>query len=239
MKINIYFEIFNILNEYELLLNIYHDKKFMIDEKNKNKQYNDNNNNDNKKEQKINIDKNLNEFMDNDFLNYIFNSVKIKKNDIPDNNLNQTQNNDLNKDKQTYNNNELNEDNKKNDNNESNNNNTKNDNNDSNEDNTKNDNNDSNKDNTKNNEVNNFIKKYYRKIVILTHPDKTNDIIKNNIFKKAKDNIENKFLIGIIKNCYDLKIEINDLTESLLNHIMFEIRVIQEKIIELKKIINI
>ena len=62
---------------------------------------------------------------------------------------------------------------------------------------------------------------------------------KNNIFKKAKDNIENKFLIGIIKNCYDLKIEINDLTESLLNYIMFEIRVIQEKIIELRKIINI
>ena len=33
--------------------------------------------------------------------------------------------------------------------------------------------------------------------------------------------------------------EINDLTESLLNYIMFEIRVIQEKIIELRKIINI
>ena len=90
-----------------------------------------------------------------------------------------------------------------------------------------------------NNKIDRFIKKYYRKIVILTHPDKTNDITKNNIFKKAKDNIENKFLIGIIKNCYDLKIEINDLTESLLNYIMFEIRVIQEKIIQLRKIINI
>ena len=78
-----------------------------------------------------------------------------------------------------------------------------------------------------NNEIDRFIKKYYRKNVILTYPDKT------------KDNIENKFLIGIIKNCYDLKIEINYLTESLLNYIMFEIRVIQEKIIELRKIINI
>ena len=202
MKVNIYFEIFNILNEYELLLNIYHDKKFMIDEKN----------NDNNKEEQNNINKNLNEFMDNDFLNYIFNSVKIKKNEIP-NNLNQTHNED----------NKSNEDNKKNDNPQSN------------EDNKKNDNKESNN----NNEITNFIKKYYRKIVILTHPDKTNDITKNNIFKKAKDNIENKFLIGIIKNCYDLKIEINDLTESLLNYIMFEIRVIQEKIIELRKIINI
>ena len=27
--------------------------------------------------------------------------------------------------------------------------------------------------------------------------------------EELKDNIENKFLIGIIKNCYDLKIEIN------------------------------
>ena len=170
--------------------------------------------------------------MDNDFLNYIFNSVKIKKNEIP-NNLNQTHNDD----------NKSNEDNQKNDNAKSNEDNQKN------EDNTQsNDNTKLNEDNESNNESNNidnnneiyrFIKKYYRKIVILTHPDKTNDITKNNIFKKAKDNIENKFLIGIIKNCYDLKIEINDLTESLLNYIMFEIRVIQEKIIELRKIINI
>jgi hypothetical protein len=215
MKVNIYFEIFNILNEYELLLNIYHNKKFMIDEKNK--KNNDDNNK--KNQEKINIDKNLNEFMDNDFLNYIFNSVKIKKNDIP-NNLNQTHNEDnkLNDDipnnlNQTHNT-QSNEDAKLIEDAKSN-------------------------EKKNNNEITNFIKKYYRKIVILTHPDKTNDIIKNNIFKKAKDNIENNFLIGIIKNCYDLKIEINDLTESLLNHIMFEIRVIQEKIIELRKIINI
>ena len=226
MKVNIYFEIFNILNEYELLLNIYHDKKFMIDEKNKK------NNDNNKEEQKINIDKNLNEFMDNDFLNYIFNSVKIKKNEIP-NNLNQTHNDD----------NKSNEDNQKNDNAKSNKYNQKNEDNTQSNDNTKlNEDNESNNESNNidnNNEIDRFIKKYYRKIVILTHPDKTNDITKNNIFKKAKDNIENKFLIGIIKNCYDLKIEINDLTESLLNYIMFEIRVIQEKIIELRKIINI
>ena len=216
MKINIYFEIFNILNEYELLLNIYHDKKFMIDEKNK--KNNDNNN------------KNLNEFMDNDFLNYIFNSVKIKKNEIP----NQTHNDEDNRknDNININNSECNQDNQKNNNINSNEDNQKNDNKESN-------NKESNNKESNNNEIDRFIKKYYRKIVILTHPDKTNDITKNNIFKKAKDNIENKFLIGIIKNCYDLKIEINDLTENLLNYIMFEIRVIQEKIIELRKIINI
>jgi hypothetical protein len=236
MKVNIYFEIFNILNEYELLLNIYHDKKFMIDEKIKNQKNNDDSNNkkekEKEKEKEINIDKNLNEFMDNDFLNYIFNSVKIKKNEIP-NNLNQT-----------YNNNKSNDNNEKMNNNNEKMNNDKESNEDNNESNDNNQpfNNNKNEDNTKkndDNEVTKFIKKYYRKIVILTHPDKTNDITKNNIFKKAKDNIENKFLIGIIKNCYDLKIEINDLTEGLLNHIMFEIRVIQEKIIELRKIINI
>jgi hypothetical protein len=196
MKVNIYSEIFNILNEYELLLNIYHDKKFMIDEKNKQKQ----NNYDNK-EQKNNVNKNLNEFMDNDFLNYIFNSIKIKKNESLNNNLNQPQNNE-------YNDNIKNNDTKSNDNS---NNDDKNLNNDKKSNDTEsnytelNDNKLNN-----NNEITNFIKKYYRKIVILTHPDKTNDIIKNNIFKKAKDNIENKFLIGIIKNCYDLKFSITD-----------------------------
>jgi len=156
-------------------------------------------------------------------------------------------NNKSNEDNKSNENNKSNEDNKSNDNPQSNEDNKSNDNPQSNEDNQKNDNPQSNEHNQKNdnkesnnnNEITNFIKKYYRKIVILTHPDKTNDITKNNIFKKAKDNIENKFLIGIIKNCYDLKIEINDLTENLLNHIMFEIRVIQEKIIELRKIINI
>ena len=231
MKVNIYFEIFNILNEYELLLNIYYDKKFIIDEKIKQ-------NNDNKE---ININKNLNEFTDNDFLNYIFNSVKIKKNESF-NNLNQTQNNEnqeSNNSQSNYSNNNEEEFNNYNEipnniplNNNKSNNNEKLNNSNNNED------SNINEESSNNNELDKFIKKYYRKIVLLTHPDKTNDIIKNNIFKKAKDNFENKFLIGIIKNCYDLKIEITDLTQSLLNHIMFEIRVIQEKIIELRNIIN-
>lgn len=233
MKVNIYFEIFNILNEYELLLNIYYDKKFIIDEKIK--QNNDN------KEKKININKNLNEFTDNDFLNYIFNSVKIKKNESF-NNLNQTQNNEnqeSNNSQSNYSNNNEEEFNNYNEipnniplNNNKSNNNEKSNNSNNNED------SNINEESSNNNELDKFIKKYYRKIVLLTHPDKTNDIIKNNIFKKAKDNFENKFLIGIIKNCYDLKIEITDLTQSLFNHIMFEIRVIQEKIIELRNIIN-
>ncbi len=233
MKVNIYFEIFNILNEYELLLNIYYDKKFIIDEKIK--QNNDN------KEKKININKNLNEFTDNDFLNYIFNSVKIKKNESF-NNLNQTQNNEnqeSNNSQSNYSNNNEEEFNNYNEipnniplNNNKSNNNEKLNNSNNNED------SNINEESSNNNELDKFIKKYYRKIVLLTHPDKTNDIIKNNIFKKAKDNFENKFLIGIIKNSYDLNIEITDLTQSLLNHIIFEIRVIQEKIIELRNIIN-
>jgi hypothetical protein len=80
-----------------------------------------------------------------------------------------------------------------------------------------------------------FIKKYYKKICLLTHPDKTNDLDKNEIFKRAKDNMENNFLIGIIKNAYDLKIKIDDLNEIIIEQILIDIRIIQEKIIQLKK----
>ena len=83
--------------------------------------------------------------------------------------------------------------------------------------------------------VKKFIKKYYKKICLLTHPDKTNDLDKNEIFKRAKDNMENNFLIGIIKNAYDLKIKIDDLNEIIIEQILIDIRIIQEKIIELKK----
>ncbi len=218
MKVNIYLEIFNILNEYELLLKIYHDKNFIINEKN------------NKKDN--NYSNNINEFVDNDFLNYIFNSVKIKKN-INQTHINEKQESSNNQESNNNNNNEIPNNTPLNNDDKSNNNQT------SNNDETSNNDDKSNNDETSNNnEIYKFIKKYYRKIVLLTHPDKTNYITKNNIFKKAKDNFENKFLIGIIKNCYDLKIEITDLTQSLFNHIMFEIRVIQEKIIELRNIIN-
>jgi len=234
MKVNIYLEIFNILNEYELLLKTYHDKNFIINEKN-NKQDN-------------NYSNNINEFVDNDFLNYIFNSVKIKKN-INQTHINEKQessnnqesnNEELNNNNEIKNNISLNNNQKELNNNNEIPNNTplNNDDKSNNNQTSNNDDKSNNNDTSNNNEIYKFIKKYYRKIVLLTHPDKTNDITKNNIFKKAKDNFENKFLIGIIKNCYDLKIEITDLTQSLFNHIMFEIRVIQEKIIELRNIIN-
>jgi DnaJ-class molecular chaperone len=90
----------------------------------------------------------------------------------------------------------------------------------------------------KKNIVKKFIKKYYKKICLLTHPDKTNDLDKNEIFKKAKDNMENNFLIGIIKNAYDLKIKIDDLNEIIIEQILIDIRIIQEKIIEIKKYIS-
>ena len=93
-------------------------------------------------------------------------------------------------------------------------------------------------DNPKKNSVKKFIKKYYKKICLLTHPDKTNDPDKNELFKRAKDNMENNFLIGIIKNAYDLKIKIDDLNEIIIEQILIDIRIIQEKIIELKKYIS-
>jgi hypothetical protein len=95
-----------------------------------------------------------------------------------------------------------------------------------------------NKSSEKKNSVKKFIKKYYKKICLLTHPDKTNNFDKNELFKRAKDNMENNFLIGIIKNAYDLKIKIDDLNEIIIEQILIDIRIIQEKIIELKRYIS-
>ena len=250
MKINIYNEVIEILNEYELLLNKYNNTKNNIN--NKNDKYDKNN------IQKSNVYENVNEFVDNDFLYYIFNNIKIKKKDDNDNiknnldndlennlendlknDINNDSNNNHNTENNTINNTQNNRINNTQNNTQNNTeNNIKNYNNTDNDNNLNNTDNDNNL-NNKDSEILIFIRKYYKKIVILTHPDKTNDIMKNEIFKKAKYNLENIFLIGIIKNCYDLKIEIKDLTNFIFNHIMFEIRVIQEKIIELRRITNI
>jgi len=194
MKHNIYVQIYNILSEYENLL----------DHVRSNNSKKDNSNSDNK------MDHMQNNFMNDDFMSYIFNNIKATPKETSNANINvlqleeqfiDTPDNFSNfpnnpNDPPIHNNEEIIKE---------------------------------------TSEIEIFMKKYYKKIILLTHPDKTSDKSKNDIFMKAKLNLENKFLIGIIKNCYDLKISIDDLTDIILNQIIDEIRMIQEKIVDLKK----
>ena len=198
---NIYIKIIEILNEYENLLNIYNSNS------------------------KSNATKREDDFLNDDFLNFIFKNIHVNKSsrdesgdnlrrdESSDNPLRNESGDNLRRDESGDN--PLRDESGRGESggNESN-------------------------DNPKKNSVKKFIKKYYKKICLLTHPDKTNDPDKNELFKRAKDNMENNFLIGIIKNAYDLKIKIDDLNEIIIEQILIDIRIIQEKIIELKKYIS-
>lgn len=224
MEFNIYNEIIKILNEYDCLL-----------EKVKNQRENNQTQN---KETNL---KEMNDFLNSDFLKYIFENIKVERQE-EENKNNINQNNELDLDEYTkehidkekkINKPKENNDSEENINISKENNNESDENNDDSE-----ENNNRNSKIEKGDEVKEFIKKYYRKIIILTHPDKTSDIYRNEMFKKAKEYSENKFLIGIIKLCFDLKIQIESLNKILMNQIFFDIRVIQQKIIELKKLLN-
>lgn len=192
MKNNIYVQIYNILSEYENLLS--HVRS------NNTKETKSNTNPDNVQDN----------FMDDDFMAYIFNNIKVKKKETHIINENTLQlEDDISQFNNFYSQTSYEDEHNSEENNI--------------------------EPIQKNTDIEIFMKKYYKKIIILTHPDKTSDKLKNEIFMKAKLNLENKFLIGIIKNCYDLKINIDDLTDIIMNQIIDEIRMIQEKIIELKK----
>ena len=75
--------------------------------------------------------------------------------------------------------------------------------------------------------IEDFIRRYYKKIVIVSHPDKTDDIYKNKLFIKTKEYYENRLLIGIMKICYNLNIMIDDIDDIIVNRIYLEIRYIQ------------
>jgi hypothetical protein len=221
---NIYIKIIEILNEYENLLNIYNSNS------------------------KSNATEKKDDFLNDDFLNFIFKNIHVNKpkdnprrdesgrDESADNLLDESGNNPI-----------RDESNDNPSRNESNDNPSR----DESGDNPIRDESgdnpirDESSDNPKRDEsskkksvIKKFIKKYYKKICLLTHPDKTNDLDKNEIFKRAKDNMENNFLIGIIKNAYDLKIKIDDLNEIIIEQILIDIRIIQEKIIEIKKYIS-
>ena len=78
--------------------------------------------------------------------------------------------------------------------------------------------------------INIFIKKYYKIIILLLHPDKTDDINKHKLFIKTKEYYENNLIIGIIKSCNYLNIKIDDISEIIFNRILIEIRYIEQLI---------
>jgi hypothetical protein len=226
---NILEKIFIIMNEYDELL------------ENKNNNINITNNNDNNNNKKsFNKKDDIVNEMDDSFFKYIYKNINI--------NINQKNENKNFLNKMNYENNENeNNENEINENNNTcdiqNNNNTCNfssDNSYNNKNNTNNtnNNNDNNKiDNDKDNiedeidDINIYIKKIYKKLVLRCHPDKNGD---EKLFIKCQEYYENKFLIGLLYINYKLKIEMPTLNQKIINQILFEIRVIQEKIINLK-----
>jgi hypothetical protein len=87
-----------------------------------------------------------------------------------------------------------------------------------------------------NNEVIDFIKKIYKKIILKCHPDKNGD---KEIFIKCQKYYEDKFLIGLLYLFYKLEISTKhfneitfpyELTNKIIKAIFIEIRIIQEKI---------
>ena len=76
-----------------------------------------------------------------------------------------------------------------------------------------------------------YYKKMYRKIVLVCHPDKNGD---KNMFIKCQKYYEDRSLIGLLYISYKLQIKPELLTDIIIKKIFEEIRIIQEKINNLK-----
>jgi hypothetical protein len=234
---NIFNKIYEIMNEYNNLLDKKNNQKFNYENNISEPDY----------ENKYKNDDIFG--MDDDFFKYIFKNINIELNN---NIFNNTENQESNNNNLEYNNNkELNNINKNtldnikksnnNDNIESNNNDNIELNNNDNIESNNNDNIELNNDNnieSNNNDniesdeiINNYIKKIYKKIILKCHPDKNGDKL---LFIKCKEYYENKLLIGILYIGYKIKYNLPELNQFIIKHILFEIRVIQEKIINLK-----
>lgn len=81
------------------------------------------------------------------------------------------------------------------------------------------------------NEIDIFLKKIYKKLILKCHPDKNGN---EKLFLKCQEYYENKFLIGLLYIGYMTNYKLPTLNQKIINQILFEIRVIQEKIINLK-----
>ena len=76
-----------------------------------------------------------------------------------------------------------------------------------------------------------FIKKIYKKIIIKCHPDKGGD---KSLFIKCQEYYDNKFLIGILYIGYKVNFILPELNNKIIEQILYEIRIIQQKIIYIK-----
>jgi hypothetical protein len=85
-------------------------------------------------------------------------------------------------------------------------------------------------------EVKKYMKSCYKKIILLCHPDKTKEYkeLYQEYFIKCQEYYENNFMIGLLYLFYLLKLKPPSLSSLIVNHIIIEIRHIQEKINELK-----
>lgn len=90
--------------------------------------------------------------------------------------------------------------------------------------------------NKMNSEVKKYMKSCYKKIILLCHPDKTkeNKELYQEYFIKSQEYYENNFIIGLLYLFYLLKLKPPSLSSLIVNHIIIEIRHIQERINELK-----
>ena len=80
------------------------------------------------------------------------------------------------------------------------------------------------------------MKTCYKKIILHCHPDKTkkNKDLYQEYFIKSQEYYENDFLIGQLYLFYLLQLKPPLLNSIIVNHIIIEIRHIQEKINEIK-----
>lgn len=215
MNINIFKKVYDLMEEYEKLL-------------------------DNKDNKTNNIFKKTDDFINKDsFFNYIYNNISIQqRNNENINKIDLNNSKDINKDininsssnielsdinsSNTYlSNAELSDINSSNINLENNNS-------EKNTTESENINNQIEKDNT----INDFIKKLYKKIILKCHPDKNGDKI---IFIKCQEYYEQKLLIGLLYIAYIMNYPFPYINDIIINKILIEIRIVQYNIELLKK----